>query len=97
MGAAIAGDELQIHVSDSGPGIAPEVQPRVFGRFEAKARSGQRGGAGLGLALVHRFVALHDGWVEIETGEGRGTLVRCHLPRRLSEQRAPEREDIHAA
>lgn len=97
LGAAIAGDELQIHVSDSGPGIAPEVQPRVFGRFEAKARSGQRGGAGLGLALVHRFVALHDGWVEIETGEGRGTLVRCHLPRRLSEQRAPEREDIHAA
>ena len=54
-------------------------------RFEAKGRAGKRAGAGLGLALVNRFVELHDGWVEIETGEGRGTLVRCHLPRRLGE------------
>jgi len=37
---------------------------------------------------------LHDGWVEIESGEGQGTLVRCHLPRRLAEpepQKTPAR------
>jgi signal transduction histidine kinase len=37
------------------------------------------------LALVNRFIELHDGWVELETVDGRGTLVRCHLPRRPQE------------
>ncbi|MBV9570426.1 MAG: PAS-domain containing protein [Alphaproteobacteria bacterium] len=97
LGARIVGEDVQIHVRDSGPGIAPDVQPRVFGQFEAKGRSGQRRGAGLGLALVNRFVTMHDGWVEIETAEGHGTLVRCHLPRRISAEPALGREDTHAA
>ena len=59
----------------------------MFERFSAKSHSGQRGGAGLGLALVNRFVELHDGWVEIESEDG--TLVRCHLPRRLHEADEP--------
>lgn len=94
LAARIEGDDVQISVSDSGPGIAAEVKANVFERFSAKGRAGQRAGAGLGLALVNRFVELHDGWVEIESGEGQGTLVRCHLPRRLSEpepQKAPAR------
>ncbi|HEY0266182.1 MAG TPA: ATP-binding protein, partial [Rhizomicrobium sp.] len=60
----------------------------VFERFSAKNRSGARAGAGLGLALVNRFLELHDGWVELEsdsTGKDGGTLVRCHLPRRLQD------------
>ncbi|MGB8364874.1 MAG: ATP-binding protein, partial [Rhizomicrobium sp.] len=56
-----------------------------FDRFAAKSRSGHRAGAGLGLALVNRFVELHDGWVEIESVANHGTTVRCHLPRRLHE------------
>ena len=49
------------------------------------ARRGQRAGAGLGLALVNRFLELHDGWVEIESDDAKagGTLVRCHIPRRI--------------
>ncbi|MDE2181768.1 MAG: PAS-domain containing protein [Alphaproteobacteria bacterium] len=84
LGGRIEVEDVQISVRDNGPGISPDVRPNVFERFSAKANAGQRGGAGLGLALVNRFVELHDGWVEIETGEG--TLVRCHLPRRVPDE-----------
>jgi signal transduction histidine kinase len=88
LSARIVGEDVQIAVADNGPGISPDVKANVFERFSAKGRSGQRAGAGLGLALVNRFLELHDGWVEIESGPsygngGGGTLVRCHLPRRI--------------
>lgn len=85
LGGSIEGDDVQIYVSDTGPGIAPEVKANAFERFSAKGRAGQRAGAGLGLALVNRFVELHDGWVEMESGNTSGTVVRCHLPRRFHE------------
>jgi signal transduction histidine kinase len=81
LSAKIVGEDVQIAVADNGPGISPEVKANVFERFSAKSHGGQRAGAGLGLALVNRFLELHDGWVEIESTNG--TLVRCHLPRRI--------------
>jgi signal transduction histidine kinase len=85
LGATIRGEDVQIYVSDTGPGLAPEVKANAFDRFAAKSRSGQRAGAGLGLALVNRFIELHDGWVEIESVVNKGTTVRAHLPRRVSD------------
>ncbi|HWU25508.1 MAG TPA: PAS-domain containing protein [Rhizomicrobium sp.] len=85
LGGAIFGDDVQIYVADNGPGIAPDVKANVFDRFAAKSRAGQRAGAGLGLALVNRFIELHDGWVEIESAVDQGTIVRCHIPRRISD------------
>jgi signal transduction histidine kinase len=83
LSGRIVGDDVQIAVADNGPGIAADVKAKVFDTFESKPRAGQRGGPGLGLALVNRFIELHDGWVEIEGDEG--TLVRCHIPRRLQD------------
>ena len=79
----IVGEDVQITVEDNGPGLAPDVKATVFERFSAKNRAVARAGAGLGLALVNRFMELHDGWVEIEDGASGGTVVRCHLPRRI--------------
>jgi signal transduction histidine kinase len=83
LSAKIVGEDVQIAVADNGPGLSPEVKANVFERFSAKSQAGARAGAGLGLALVNRFLELHDGWVEIESGKTGGTLVRCHLPRRI--------------
>ena len=90
LSARIVGEDVQIAVADNGPGLAPEVKATVFERFSAKSQSGSRAGAGLGLALVNRFLELHDGWVEIESAAGGGTLVRCHLPRRIHDDEPPE-------
>jgi signal transduction histidine kinase len=92
LSAKIVGEDVQIAVADNGPGLSPEMKANVFERFAAKGRAGTRAGAGLGLALVNRFLELHDGWVEIETGNGTGTLVRCHLPRRIPDDH-PEHSD----
>ena len=83
LSAKIVGEDVQISVADNGPGLSPDVKATVFERFSAKSHPGTRAGAGLGLALVNRFLELHDGWVEIESATGGGTLVRCHLPRRI--------------
>ena len=83
LSAKIVAEDVQIAVADNGPGLPPDVKASVFERFSAKSRAGARAGAGLGLALVNRFLELHDGWVEIDSREGGGTLVRCHLPRRI--------------
>ncbi|MGH6888183.1 MAG: ATP-binding protein [Rhizomicrobium sp.] len=85
LSAKIADGEVQIAVSDSGPGFAPEVKANAFDRFSAKGRAGQPAGAGLGLALVNRFIELHEGWVEIESEPDCGTTVRCHIPLRATE------------
>jgi signal transduction histidine kinase len=48
----------------------------AFDSFE----SGDRRGAGLGLALVRSFVEMHGGWVALASEPGRGVTVTCHLP-----------------
>ena len=85
----IAGDDVRIAVSDTGPGVAPEIMPSAFERFSAKSQADTRGGAGLGLALVNRFIELHDGWVELKSAPGEGTTVTCHLPRRADAHPKP--------
>lgn len=68
---------VRLWVQDSGRGVSPKDQPGAFDAFES---SGPSAGAGLGLALVQRFVTLHGGWVRMESAPGEGTRVTCFLP-----------------
>ena len=79
LSAASTESGVSISVKDNGIGIASERQPQVFESFNST-----RGGAGLGLALVQRFVERHGGWVELESEEGQGTHVTVYLPAKAS-------------
>jgi signal transduction histidine kinase len=74
--------EVEISVSDTGAGIAPEYLPFVFERFyradQARARS--TGGAGLGLAIVKQIVEAHGGHVAANSAPGAGATFRSTLP-----------------
>lgn len=76
IGAQRQEEEVRLWVEDDGEGIAPDQQARVFERFSR----GERGGAGLGLALVKEIAQLHGGWVELQSEPGKGTTVSCHFP-----------------
>lgn len=67
-------------VRDWGKGIPKALVDQVFNRFESHDTGAVRGGVGLGLAMVKRFVELHDGNVDIDSTEGEGTTVTCTLP-----------------
>src|SRR5262249_13784964 len=74
---------VQITVSDTGIGIAPEFLPYIFDRFRQADGSTTRthGGLGLGLAIVRHLVELHQGTVEVQShGEKQGTIFTVTLP-----------------
>ena len=75
------GGTLEISVADSGIGIPPKHQGRVFERFYRvdKARSRQTGGTGLGLAIVKHVAANHGGEVTVESDPGAGSRFTLHL------------------
>jgi signal transduction histidine kinase len=67
-------------VTDSGPGIAPDVKDKVFDWFESHSHGSRHRGAGLGLSLVRSFVELHGGKVRVDSILGKGTTVTCDFP-----------------
>ena len=67
-------------VTDSGPGIPPDVKDKVFDWFESHSHGSRHRGAGLGLSLVRSFVELHGGKVRVDSIVGRGTTVTCDFP-----------------
>jgi signal transduction histidine kinase len=71
-------DDLVIVVEDNGPGLAPEIEDRLFQSF---ASFGKDGGTGLGLALVKRIAEDHHGAVTVESSPGGGCRFTMHLPR----------------
>ena len=75
-------DGSSITVADTGIGIAPEHQGRVFERFYRvdKSHSKASGGTGLGLSIVKHAVQYHHGRIELESTPGTGTTIRVVFP-----------------
>ena len=74
---------VELNVSDTGEGIAPEFLPQIFQRFRQADSTFTRnhGGLGLGLAICRHLVEAHGGRIEaMSPGKGLGTTVRVELP-----------------
>ena len=83
IAAVAAGDAVELRVSDTGSGIAPEHLPHLFERFYRADTSRHRGsgGTGLGLAIAKAIVQAHGGTIGVESRLERGTTITIRLPR----------------
>jgi len=77
-------DELVLEVADSGAGIPASDRAHVFEAFHTgRSPSGHVRGTGIGLSVVHEFVAVHRGSIEIVDGEYPGAHFRIRMPLRV--------------
>lgn len=83
LSVGVEGEFAVIRVSDTGPGIPAEDQPRIFDRFYRVDNSRTRGsgGSGLGLAVVHSLVAAHGGTITVDSRPG-STTFTIRIPKR---------------
>jgi two-component system phosphate regulon sensor histidine kinase PhoR len=89
-------DQIEIAVTDTGVGIAPEHLPRIFERFYRtdKSRDRGQGHSGLGLAIVREIVEAHGGRVSAESTPGQGTVFRLTVPVAHEVAARPAREEV---
>jgi len=80
----VQGGDLALEVEDSGIGISPEHQARIFEKFYVVdgGMTRRTGGAGMGLYLVREIVRLHNGSVEVRSRPGQGSVFAVRLPRK---------------
>jgi signal transduction histidine kinase len=84
LGAQRVGSNVRIWVSDTGPGIAPEKQGKLFvefARLDTTLPDGEKPkGSGLGLSIVKRIAEAHDGSVSVRSAPGDGAVFMLTLP-----------------
>jgi signal transduction histidine kinase len=78
VSSALRGNDVEITVSDEGPGVPEEIRPRMFEPFVTTKPEGQ--GTGLGLSTVLMVLERHRGHIHFTTEEGRGTAFVVRLP-----------------
>jgi two-component system heavy metal sensor histidine kinase CusS len=98
LSATREGSTVRVAVADNGSGIAAEHLPHVFDRFYRvdAARSTEAGRVGLGLSIVQRIAALHDGSAMIGSTVGKGTCVSLWFPGEIHEGRVTPRDSARS-
>ncbi len=88
---AASDSAFRVSVADTGPGIAPADQQKIFEEFQQADSSGTRkkGGTGLGLSIAKRIIELHGGRIWVESSPGKGSTFSFTLPIRVERQQAP--------
>ena len=72
------GEYARVEIIDEGPGVSPEMLPRIFERHQTS-----KGGLGLGLFLAKRIAELHGGDLLVDSAPGRGARFTLLLPCRV--------------
>jgi signal transduction histidine kinase len=75
-------EQVEFRITDTGMGISPEDQTRIFERFfkADKSRNRTLGGSGLGLSIAQKIVEMHKGEINVESQLGVGTTFVIRLP-----------------
>jgi len=74
----IPGYYWKISISDTGVGMAPEILDQIFNPFFTTKKKGS--GTGLGLSMVHDIISKHNGYINVESTPGTGTIFKIFLP-----------------
>jgi signal transduction histidine kinase len=74
--STVRGDTAEIRLTDSGPGIPPELKDKIFRLYFSTKEKG----SGIGLAMTFRIVQLHDGTIDFTSELGKGTSFLIRLP-----------------
>ncbi len=80
--SSIEGDEAEIRISDSGPGIPPDKRDKIFQLYFTTKKKG----SGIGLAMTFRIVQLHNGKIDFNSEPGKGTTFILRFPLEGSSQ-----------
>ncbi len=92
--AVATGPFLLVEIEDTGPGISPEDQDKLFRHFEQTKTGQQAGtGTGLGLAISQEFVRLMGGAITVNSQVGKGSVFVIHLPLKEGEAQAVQVKD----
>ena len=81
LGCRRAGDKIRIEVWDSGIGITQDQLPHIFEEYYQGAQGAERGGFGLGLAIVRRMGKMLDHRIDVRSTPGKGTVFSIEVPR----------------
>lgn len=82
VGAELAGRYIHVFVEDTGIGIPPEYQDKIFDKFfRAKNKEDDTSGTGLGLAIAREIIEAHNGKIWVESIEGEGSKFIFTIPR----------------